>query len=297
MKIRSPEALPRSATLLVAGIAAALFTLETMVVGVTDGAPRTVASLLVVATGTGIAALAAYLVVRARAAHRRLESRVEATEATRRHHAHTLAALARRLRSPVTRLHDLADCLLGASPGEVQDLAATAYVTSIDARRFLDDLVAMARLASGDAALCPRPVPLSLVLADACRSLRPHGVEVRLPSTDLWVLADPGALEQAVRDLVAEAATRRGRDIRVEAATRNGSVLLTVADDGDPAVASAPGDEGVGGLGVLVARALVERMGGSLGYLRMMGWTRFTVVLPAVEVERRRAARHGAAIG
>jgi signal transduction histidine kinase len=104
----------------------------------------------------------------------------------------------------------------------------------------------------------------------------------------LRVRATPGAIGQAVDVLLENALQHGGGRARLEAIARNGAVVVAVSDEG----AGVPVDAreeiferhvslgGGSGLGLAVARALVETDGGTLR-LATPQPARFEITLPA----------------
>lgn len=117
-------------------------------------------------------------------------------------------------------------------------------------------------------------------------------VEVQFDSNDAYqILADPEQLGHLVMNLLTNAieAAGSGGSVHVKLYHEESAVRLIVADTGpgpplemgdrifDPFVTSKP--EGIG-LGLAVARAVVESHGGKLAYHRRNGMTEFDVHLP-----------------
>jgi signal transduction histidine kinase len=121
-----------------------------------------------------------------------------------------------------------------------------------------------------------------------------HLVACDVPEGLPAVRGDRQKLTQVVVNLVRNAlhATKPDEAVRVAATTRGGDVVMAVEDDGPgvPAAvrarlfqpfASTKGDEGLG-LGLYMARLIVESHGGRLDLLDRPRGARFEVVLPAI---------------
>jgi signal transduction histidine kinase len=125
-----------------------------------------------------------------------------------------------------------------------------------------------------------------------------HKVDLRLPDEPLWVDVDPDRLSQVVGNLLANAIkySPNGGDVEVRAETLRGDVRIVVRDSGlgipreDQAHiftkffrgrAAASGIPGTG-LGLAVARQIIEAHGGVIGFASEEGrGTTFWIELPA----------------
>lgn len=212
-------------------------------------------------------------------------ARTEAMEETQRLRTALLASLGHDLRTPLTSIGGAAGTLRTA--WDHMDAATRAdLLDSIEqdvARmaRFLANITEMTRLESGEVAPRLATVPLADVLDAAIARLPPGPhVAVQLPSPSPAVLADPALLEQALFNVLENAAkyAPNGSLVSVRAAAEGGQVALTVADAGigippedlprvfDSFFRAGRGDRGPPGtgLGLAIARGLVEAMGGSV---------------------------------
>jgi PAS domain S-box-containing protein len=143
-------------------------------------------------------------------------------------------------------------------------------------------------------ALAPRPVPAAALVADAARLGRPlaeaRGVAmVSGPAPEARVCVDPERILQVFGNLVGNAVryTPPGGAVRVDAEEDGAGVRFSVADSGAGmpparlAALLAPHGEGRPGLGLAIAREIVEAHGGSLsGHTRPGEGSTFWFTLP-----------------
>ena len=203
-----------------------------------------------------------------------------------------IADVSHELRSPLGRLRALAETV-GRHPAE-----APALLGRVDAEialmdRLIGDMLEAVRLEAGQAAPAIRPVAVQAFAAEAHARLLPGceaaGVrfELRSDGSDAMVGIDPDRLFQAVGNLVenALAATAGRTDAQVVLACAAGGAGWTLAvEDNGAGIAAAdlpyvfdrfyraerhrghrrPGRGGGVGLGLGIARSIVEAHGGRL---------------------------------
>jgi signal transduction histidine kinase len=166
--------------------------------------------------------------------------------------------------------------------------AADVVARQVDyATRLLDDLLDVSRLEHDKVALHKEPVTLQMIVTAAVETTRhlaearKHRLSVSLPEMPLRIEADAARLSHAVGSLLDNAAkfTPPGGEISVTGARENGEIVLRVRDTGvglsaemlplvfdlcARALRSLPyAEEGIG-LGLTLARILVELHGGSV---------------------------------
>jgi nitrogen-specific signal transduction histidine kinase/ActR/RegA family two-component response regulator len=231
-------------------------------------------------------------------------ARAEAVEATRAKDAF-LAMLGHELRNPlapiVTSMELLRRKGLARTPEHEVISRQLRHVV-----RLVDDLLDVARITRGQMSLRREPLELCSVVARAVEATAPlieqrrHALEVDVPSSGLWVLADADRLTQVVANLLTNAAryTPPGGHLQLRARESDGNITLVVEDDGrglppdliprlfEPFVQgprTLERSEGGLGLGLSLVRSFVEAHGGRVE-ARSDGPGRgstFTVWLPA----------------
>jgi signal transduction histidine kinase len=185
--------------------------------------------------------------------------------------------------------------------------------------RLVDDLLDFSAIESSTMRLAPDWCDLTLVLDAAVACLPPSSaalVEVRCAPGLPVVWADHDRLEQVFVNLLENAFRHNpeGTHVSVDArlADRDppsrgaGGVVVTVSDDGDGAmdvIATALSGQrparrsptAGAGLGLTIARGIVDAHGGRVELERTPAGTRFDIHLPVEQGEAPGAARDGAA--
>lgn len=179
---------------------------------------------------------------------------------------------------------------------QVADMGRTIHVQSDRIARLADDLHDVSRIRADALSLMMRRVDVAPACAAAIRMLPgAEAVEVDVPG-DLEVTADGRRLQHVVAHLV-QNALRHGRPpVTLQARAVDGAIQIEVLDHGDgvplhqieglfAALAPSAADDRLrdrpSGLGLPLARSLVEAMGGRIRHDRLSGRvTRFRVTLP-----------------
>ncbi len=212
-------------------------------------------------------------------------ARTEAMEETQRLRTALLASLGHDLRTPLTGIGGAAGTLRSAwdrmdAPTRA-DLLDSIEQDVARMAGFLSNITEMTRLESGQIAPRLTAVPLAEVLDAAIARLPPGPhVAVRVPEPAPFVMADPALLEQALFNVLENAAkyAPTGSLVSVRVALEGLTAAIDVADAGigippedltrvfDSFFRADRGDRGPPGtgLGLAIARGLVDSMGGSV---------------------------------
>jgi signal transduction histidine kinase len=220
------------------------------------------------------------------------ERRAAAAERGRRE---LILAASHELRTPIASIQGHLDSLLlpeGERPPP-EEWEPYVQVAAHEARRMgrlVDELLMLARADANQLTVEIRPVDVAPLLESVATALGPMArrerqvtVVVRPGPADLWALADPNRLTQVLTNLVRNGITHtpQGGAVAVQAGEGGPDhVEITVSDTGVgippeelPRIferfyrsdASRTRDSGGFGLGLAIAKDLVEAMGGTIG--------------------------------
>jgi two-component system CheB/CheR fusion protein len=218
-----------------------------------------------------------------------------------------LATLSHELRNPLAPIRNAVQ-IQNAESASPADLIWTRGVLDRQVRhmsRLVDDLLDVSRISAGKLLVRKERVGLSTIIESAVETSRPlvdaaeHHLGVSLPTEPIHLEADPVRLSQVLSNLLNNAAryTERGGRISLVAEREGSDVVVSVTDSGigiapemlphvfevysQGAISLEQSESGLG-IGLSLARALVELHGGSIG-VRSEGLGRgsqFTVRLP-----------------
>jgi signal transduction histidine kinase len=190
-----------------------------------------------------------------------------------------VANVSHELRTPLTalqaRLENIVDGIEEPSP----DLMRSMLDQTERLGRLVAQLLDLSRLESGVVPLRREPLDVASVLDAVAAEARVHApdreITVAVTPADLQLVADADRVHQVLANLTANAVQHGppGRPVRLAATTEGAGVVLTVSDEGpgvsaedaeriferfyraDPA---RPGDAGGAGLGLAIARWIVD---------------------------------------
>lgn len=225
---------------------------------------------------------------RVRAEHAMREAAKVAQEADRAK-TQLLTMASHELRTPLTSIQGYIEMVATGAAGEInddqQELLGVAHRNALQLAELVNDLLVLARIEAGRLPMRIGPSNVSDAIASVVSTLAPLAANkgIRLdPMVDdasLFVSADPDRLNQVLLNLVGNAIkfTDQG-GVTISASTRDHEVTITVADTGIGISADAlphvfeqfsQGSEaarrrGGAGLGLTIAKELVELQGGAI---------------------------------
>jgi signal transduction histidine kinase len=251
------------------------------------------------------------LIARAQSAMRRLGTALaenerllaEAREANRAKDAF-LAMLSHELRTPMNTIVGWAHMLQSPTLEDAQVAKALEVISrnALLQARLLDDLIDVARLVTGKMEIKLQTVRLSETVRAVVDGFAPQceerGITIKVAVQDAFplVTGDPERLHQVVGNLISNAVkfSPDGGSIEVEVRRAEPSVEIAVTDHGPgvaPDVMSKlfepfwQGEEGRNrgglGLGLPIAKHIIEIHGGTIHVQRDSQGTTFTISLPA----------------
>jgi two-component system sensor histidine kinase KdpD len=197
-----------------------------------------------------------------------------------------LAAVSHDLRTPLAAIRAAVTSLMETdvtwSPEQTSEFLATIDTETERLDGLLGNLLDMSRINTGALTLTERAVGLDEVVPAALNSLgtRRGAVSIEVPESLPAVMADPGLLERAFANLIANAmaSSPPDRPVRVVGEAVNGHVEVRVVDHGRgipvgdrdrvflpfQRLGDGHGSAGGVGLGLAVAKGFVEAMDGSI---------------------------------
>ena len=227
-----------------------------------------------------------------------------------------LGQVSHELRTPLTIIHGYSELMVDGmltEPGTIRQSADEIHTSSALMLRLVDDLLDTSRLDAGRIELKTDRLDLATWLTRVAsgfgQATPTHHVVAQLAAPLPSVMADADRLGQVMNNLLSNAArySARGTEIRISAAVVDESVEIQVIDQGTGIAAEDcerifekfyRGRHGATlavrgtGLGLAVARQLVEAHAGSIGVRSTLGrGSAFWVRLPMAPAAKAGASR------
>jgi signal transduction histidine kinase len=209
-----------------------------------------------------------------------------------------ISSVSHELRTPLTSIRGALDLIangvLGEIPADALSLLKIAQNNCGRLVRLVNDVLDIEKIEAGRMEWDFQVLELRPLLEQALAAIRPYGeplgvrFALRGPDRDVRVRVDPDRLLQVLENLLSNAAksSPAGETVEVELAERGPWVRVSVTDHGagvSPALRArlfekfaqgpardAAQREGTG-LGLNIARAIVERMNGTIGFVSTAG--------------------------
>ena len=202
-----------------------------------------------------------------------------------------LTSMGRELRVPLNAIVGLSELIKNRSAGEVNE-QQTAYLATVASSgrhlaKLIDDLLDIAHIETGRFSLRTEPCIVSQVLAEAAQSAQPMArsrnvsMDLALPPDDVIFVTDPGRLRQVAVNLLSSAIrlSPTGESVVLAAEVTADQLVVRVRDCGpgipreetsgffeqfQEALGPLELENGVSGLGLPLAKRLVEIQGGTI---------------------------------
>jgi len=216
-------------------------------------------------------------------------SRAQALAEANRFKDEFLASISHQLLTPITSIRAAADLLTAslAKGGAAADSLISSIARNTQRLQGLvEELLDLGRLHRGEVSLSREPWNLKTIVRESAAAIEPlaggkeQELEVETPSFSCPVVVDRGRLEQVLMNLLSNSCkfTPRYGHIRVVVQDKGREYLVSVADDG-PGIPGAeqsqiferfysnsrgPGEKTGAGLGLAIAKTVVELHGGRI---------------------------------
>ena len=231
-----------------------------------------------------------------------LKMRLEAERAVGKVREDFVANASHELRTPLTIVYGMAQVIEEhpeASEG-VRELATSIVNEAEDLHRMVEDLLTTSQLDADALKYVIEDVLTTNEVDEVVAPMLRTGARVESSAEAAMVAVDRMRQRQVLRNLISNARKYGGPDIRLSGRVFGGMYEWTVADNGKGvpseieerlfqrfvhrgSLVTAPGGVGIG---LSIVRALVEGMGGTIGYTRAGGWTQFRVSVPLAKSQQ-----------
>jgi signal transduction histidine kinase len=207
---------------------------------------------------------------------------------------HLIAGLSHQLRTPITGIYGFADLLLSyPDPELVEEGLATILKESGNLRRMVDDILVAARIDAENVGYNAVETNVTDVVDRTLSHFLRLGSGIKVDCEPCLIHVDGSRLEHALRNLVSNAIGHGAEPIQVVGRVAGDVYRIAVCDAGpgldaesetnpfrafahDPASVTVRGSLG---LGLSVAKTLIEAMSGTIEYTRVDGTTVFAITL------------------
>lgn len=263
------------------------------------GRVASIASVVVTLLIPGTAITVYFLFARRQIRERRMsmESQLDAARQLAQAKDEFIASLSHELRTPLTSIYGFSEVLLGTGvldPRQTKELITIINTESSELMRMVEDILTGARLDSGALTFDMTDVAVLREIEMVVEPFQRAGLEITLSCTPATVTADRMRFRQVLRNLVSNAQKHGGPQIAIGTQIKGDELVLAVVDDGPGVPPEIEGRlferfvhdgrrallTGSVGLGLAIARTLIEAMSGTLQYERIEGHTVFSLTLP-----------------
>lgn len=200
---------------------------------------------------------------------------------------HFLASLSHELRNPLAPIRSTLEMIeIKGVPADIREEINVITHQFEHMSTLLQDLLDVSRFSSGKIVLTRTPVDLLEIIVRTLRAAEPLmrrrdlTLETKLPNAQVCINADATRIEQAIMNLLANAAkfTSRGGHVRIALESAGSDAIVTVRDTGsgitprdlprifDMYYQGSGGSEINGGLGIglPLAKSIIEQHGGTI---------------------------------
>ena len=236
-------------------------------------------------------------VVRRQQRQAELEVRLDAERQLSKARDDFVANASHELRTPLTSIFGLGQLLEeDDSLSETsREMVALINTETADLNRMVDDLLTTARLAAGQLRFEPEHITTEEEAEVIVSPFQRSGIAIGLRVDPAVVNADRLRQRQVLRNLLSNARKYGGPNVSLTGHPEGDWYVWTVEDDGAGVPAALEGRlfqrfihqldfqqavAGGVGLGLSIVKSLAEGMGGSVGYERANGMTRFIIRVP-----------------
>lgn len=233
--------------------------------------------------------------------HRQAElgMRLDAERAVGKVREDFVANASHELRTPLTIVYGMAQVIEDhpEATEDVRELATTITTEAEDLYRMVEDLLTTSQLDADALKYVIEDVNTSAELKEVVAPMTRSGGFIETTSEEATVLVDRMRQRQVLRNLISNARKYGGPELRITGRIEGTMYEWVVSDNGKGipvdiqdrlfqrfvhrgSLVTAPGGVGIG---LSIVRALVEGMGGTIGYAYEKGWTKFRVLVPLAE--------------